>query len=311
MLGQIPVRSHERRLPFTQPYERKDVHVKSHYRSFERPRIRKVRARLGEVVGDVPTSDLIGPMVMVPDGQGGFISWHESQQRLLAADAPSLPAGWINGAGPVLKTEPEQESESAPEEEGGFWAAVATAEAKIAEFGGLYAELRDLLGVALTDRALDSAYRSLMERGEGIRQKVRIIEDAIARGRSWLAAVNPFSQPFSGTLEGLGAQRRRGHQLGLVPLVLIGIAAAISAAVAYVAGWVGEAVVLRDRLRAREAILARVDTGTLSPAEAESLIESGLEDGGGDGFEVMTMFQVLAWGAAAAGAIFLARTVRG
>lgn len=272
------MRSHERRLPFSQPYERKDVHVKSHYRSFERPRIKKA-PRLGELVSDVPASDL---------------------RRRLQADP-------LYAVGPFA----EQEIESVPEEEGGFWAAVATAEAKIAEFGDLYAELRDLLSVALTDAALDSAYRSLMERGEGIRQKVRIIEDAIARGRAWLASVNPFTQPFSGTLEGLGAERRRGHQLGLVPLVLLGIAAAISAALAYVAGWVGEAVVLRDRLRAREAILARVDTGTLSPAEAESLIESGLEDGGGDGFPVMTMFQVLAWGAAAAGAIFLARTVRG
>lgn len=196
----------------------------------------------------------------------------------------------------------------APEEELGFWDSVAGAEDKIADFRAVYAELRGLRPTANTDAALATRYTSLMDRGEGIRQKVRIIEDLIARGRAWIDDLTPdFLR--SSELEGLGAARHRTQQLGVAPLVLWGIAAAITAALAYVTSWIGEAVVLRDRLAARESVLERVDAGTLSPAEAERIIDAGLDSG--DGFSAMGIFQVIAWGAAAAGAIYLARTLKG
>lgn len=194
------------------------------------------------------------------------------------------------------------------EEESGFWATVAGAEAKIAEFQELYAQLRELRSAANTDASVSTQYVSLMNRGDGIRSKVRVIEDAIARGRAWLDDLTPDFLRSSNELEGLGAARRRELRLGVAPLVLWGIAAAISAALAYVTSWVGEAVVLRDRLAARESVLERVDAGTLSPAEAERIMDAGLE--AGNGSSVMTMFQLVAWGAAAAGAVYLARMLK-
>lgn len=62
-----------------------------------------LRAAIAKAKAEAPpVSELIGPAVMVPDGEGGMISWHESQKRARAGKKlPSAPR-----APPVLRRAP-------------------------------------------------------------------------------------------------------------------------------------------------------------------------------------------------------------
>ena len=125
------------------------------------------------------------------------------------------------------------------EAETGFWQKVDAFKAKAAEFIDLYRSLDQRAAVAATDPQTQRDYNELMNEGDWLKGKVESVTAAIDWASNMIDRVGGI---FS--MDGLP----RPNQLGIAPIVLIGVVATITGGLTLITKWVMDARSMNTRL---------------------------------------------------------------
>ena len=125
------------------------------------------------------------------------------------------------------------------EAESGFWQSVLEFKAKALEFAELFTELDRKAELAATDPATKRDYDALMDKGDWLRGKIQAVADSI----DWASnMIDRVGSVFS--LNGLPPP----SQLGIAPLLLVGVIATITGGITFMTKWLLEARAMDQRL---------------------------------------------------------------
>ncbi len=125
------------------------------------------------------------------------------------------------------------------EAEAGFWQKVEAFKVKAAEFIDLFTALDAKAAIAATDPQTQRDYDALMNEGDWLKGKIESVTSAIDWASNMIDRVGSI---FS--MEGLP----RPNQLGIAPIVLVGVVATITGGLALTTKWIMDARSMNTRL---------------------------------------------------------------
>lgn len=131
------------------------------------------------------------------------------------------------------------------EAETGFWQKVDEFKAKAAEFIDLYRSLDDRASVAATDPQTQRDYDKLMNAGDFLKGKIESVTSAIDWASNMIDRVGGIF-----TMEGLP----QPNQLGIAPLVLLGVIATITGGLTLMTSWIADAYSMDRRLEVLRSV---------------------------------------------------------
>jgi hypothetical protein len=191
-----------------------------------------------------------------------------------------MNVGQIYGTGisepPPVVTDPDEKH---------FWGEVEKFKAKADEAYTLWQKLRAKRQAAATNPALQREYDDVMSAGENIAVKISDVERVTAQVKG--GVYETITGWFG--LEGLNNAKQHLGQLGFVQVIAV---VAVSAAIAWIAGWIGEAYIVDRKLESVERL---IDNG-VSPKDAGALVEEK-----GDPGPFAGLFENIGTGIAVAG----------
>ncbi len=133
------------------------------------------------------------------------------------------------------------------EAEVGFWQKVDAFKAKAAEFIDLYRSLEARASVAAKDPQTQRDYNKLMNAGDFLKGKIESVTAAIDWASNMIDRVGGI---FNFSMEGLP----QPNQLGIAPLVLVGVVATITGGITLMTSWVTDAYSMNKRLEVLKSV---------------------------------------------------------
>ena len=168
------------------------------------------------------------------------------------------------------------------EAETGFWQKVDEFKAKAAEFIDLYRSLDANASVAATDPQTQRDYNKLMDAGDFLKGKIESVTAAIDWASNMIDRV--------GEIYGLNGLPQPS-QLGIAPVVLLGVVATIAGGLTLMTNWVAEAYSMNKRLEVLRSVDELVAQG-IPRDEAVQLARDALR---GESSTLDTVATVVMW----------------